>query len=131
MNLNRKKAPALAIALGIAVGFLAISLSGCKELDAIDALTIEDIDLSAVKDGDYEALQDNKLVTARVAVSVRGGRISGIRLTEHGHGPNHGADALADRVLAAQSLKVDAVTKSTYSSKVVLKAIETALKQGL
>jgi uncharacterized protein with FMN-binding domain len=35
------------------------------------------------------------------------------------------------RVIDAQSLAVDAVSGSTYSSKVVLKAIETALKKGL
>jgi uncharacterized protein with FMN-binding domain len=34
-------------------------------------------------------------------------------------------------VIEAQSLSVDAVSGSTYSSKVVLKAIELALKKGL
>jgi uncharacterized protein with FMN-binding domain len=52
-------------------------------------------------------------------------------MLSHGHGPNHGADALLPRVIDAQSLAVDAVSGSTYSSKVVLKAIETALKKGL
>ena len=33
--------------------------------------------------------------------------------------------------VAGQSLQVDAVTGTTYSSKVVLKAIESALRQGL
>ena len=108
-----------------------LSFGGCKDLDAIDAITIDTIDLSAVRDGDYEAYQDFKLVTARVLVSVRAGKILDIKLTEHSHGPNHGAEAILDRVRAGQSLMVDVVSGSTGSSKVVLKAIEAALKKGL
>ena len=117
------------LALVCASGLLA--LGGCKELDAIKAITIADLDVSAVKDGEDESFQDFKLVTARGLVSVREGKILEIRLAEHGHGPNHGADAILDRVKAEQSLMVDAVTGSTSSSKVVLKAIETALGKGL
>ena len=66
-----------------------------------------------------------------VGVQRARGRITDIVMLSHGHGPNHGADALLPRVIDAQSLAVDAVSGSTYSSKVVLKAIETALKKGL
>ena len=69
-------------------------------------------------------------VTAKVRVSVRGGRITDLQLLSHMHGPGHGADAILKRVLASQSLRVDAVSGASYSSKVVLKAIETALNQG-
>jgi uncharacterized protein with FMN-binding domain len=65
-----------------------------------------------------------------VRVSVRDGRITEIKLLRHSHGPGHGADAIVDRVVASQSLRVDAVSGASYSSKVVLKAIETALNQG-
>ena len=121
----------LIMRLGAAALACVLTFGGCEELKEIEALTIEDVDPSAVRDGDYEGFQDNKLVTARAVVSVRGGRIAGLRLTEHGHGPKHGAEAILDRVMEKQSLKVDAVSGSTSSSKVVLKAIETALRKGL
>jgi uncharacterized protein with FMN-binding domain len=62
---------------------------------------------------------------------VSAGRITEIVMLSHTHGPNHGADAILPRVVEAQSLVVDAVSGSTYSSKVVRKAIEIALKKGL
>lgn len=132
MNRTRNAAPAIGRAIGLAlIVMAALSLAGCKFTDDIKALVISPIDLSRIKDGSYEGAQDNKLVTAKVSVSVQGGKIADIKLLEHSHGPGHGADAILDRVIAAQSLQVDAVSGSTYSSKVVLKAIETALNKGL
>jgi uncharacterized protein with FMN-binding domain len=113
----------LAAALGLSIG-------GCGALEEIEALTVEDVPVSAVRDGDYAAAENYLPVTAKVRVSVRGGEITEIELVRHMHGPGHGADAIVERVLAAQSLRVDAVSGASYSSKVVLKAIETALKQG-
>ena len=54
-----------------------------------------------------------------------------IEVLKHSHGPGHGAGAIIDRVIAAQSLKVDAVSGASLSSKVMLKAIEKALEKGL
>ncbi len=106
-------------------------LAGCKALEEIDKLTIKNISVSEVKDGNYQASQDNFPVTAEVWVSMKDGKIIEIKLLRHSHGPNHGADDIVKRVMAKQSLQVDAVSGATYSSKVVLKAIESALKQGL
>jgi len=108
-----------------------LGLGGCSGLEEIESLTVEHIAVSDVRDGRYQGSQSNFPVTAKVRVSVEGGRITGIELLRHFHGPDHGADAILGRVLAEQSLQVDAVTGATYSSRVVLKAIEAALKQGL
>jgi uncharacterized protein with FMN-binding domain len=104
---------------------------GCKALDEIDRLPIENIPISEVRDGSYQSSQNYFPVTAEVSVSVMDGKITDIKLIKHSHGPNHGADSIIDRVIAKQSLQVDAVSGATYSSKVVLKAIEEALRQGL
>jgi uncharacterized protein with FMN-binding domain len=123
----RSKAVALALS-----GMLAsIILTGCQEIEAIKALKIEDISIGSVRGGTYEGFQDHRIVTAKVRVTVRDGRIADILLLEHKHGPKHGADAIIGHVLDKQSLIVDAISGATYSSKVVLKAIELALKQGL
>ncbi|MBN2323402.1 MAG: FMN-binding protein [Spirochaetes bacterium] len=108
-----------------------VGFAGCEFIKEIEKLTIEDIDVRDVKDGTYEADQSNVPVTAKVQVTVKEGRIIDIELLGHSHGPKHGADEILDRVKAQQSLRVDAVTGATYSSKVVLKAIEKALKQGM
>ena len=124
-----RKIRALRIFIIAIVGLL--SLFGCKELDAIKALTIEDISPKNVKDGTYEGYQNNIMVTAKVSVVVLGGKITDIKLLEHNHGPNHGAEAIIPKVIEKQSLMVDSVSGATYSSKVVLKAIELGLDKGL
>ena len=119
------------IAVVLVCAVVGSALAGCSGLKEIETLIVEDVDLGAVRDGRYEGTQRNLPVTAKVRVSVEGGRITDIELLRHFHGPDHGADAILERVMASQSLQVDAVTGATYSSKVVLKAIESALKQGL
>jgi uncharacterized protein with FMN-binding domain len=109
---------------------LALSLAGCF-VDDIDELVVSDISPTAVKDGSYEGEQMNKPITAKVEVVVKDGAITAIKLLKHSHGPGHAADAIIDRVIAAQSLKVDAVSGASLSSKVILKAIETAIKKSL
>jgi uncharacterized protein with FMN-binding domain len=103
---------------------------GCAFVKKIDQLTIEGIDIAAVRDGEYTATVRVLPVTAKVRVTVKGGAITGIDLVRHFHGPDHGAEEILGRVMEKQSLEVDAVSGSTYSSKVVLKAIESALQKG-
>ncbi|TYB94365.1 MAG: FMN-binding protein, partial [Kosmotoga sp.] len=50
-----------------------------------------------------------------------------IELIEHNHGRGEAAEVIPEKVVEAQSLKVDIITSATYSSKVILKAIENAL----
>jgi uncharacterized protein with FMN-binding domain len=116
-------------AAALAAAALCLSLSGCF-VDDIGKLEIADVSLASVRDGAYEASQENDPITAKVRVEVKAGRIESIGLLAHGHGPKKGADAIVDAVVAAQSLKVDSISGATLSSKVVLKAIETALEKG-
>jgi uncharacterized protein with FMN-binding domain len=118
----------LIASLGLA---LSISLVGCKDDEEIDKLVINDVDLASVKDGVYEGSQDNGLVSAVVQVETKDGKIDSIKVLKHKHGPGHSAKKIVDRVVAAQSLKVDSVSGATGSSKVLLKAIESALEKGL
>jgi uncharacterized protein with FMN-binding domain len=109
---------------------LVLSLGGCF-VDDIQKLVVSDISPTAVRDGTYEGEQMNNPITAKVEVVVTAGAITAIKLLDHSHGPGHGADAITDRVIAAQSLDVDVVSGATLSSKVILKAIETALAKGM
>jgi uncharacterized protein with FMN-binding domain len=110
-----------------AITLAALLLLGCNFAEEIEAITIHDIDISRIQDGVYRGTEKHFPVTAVVDVEVRGGRIVNIDIVRHLHGPGHGADAIAQRVLDQQSLMVDAVSGATGSSQVVLKAIERAL----
>ena len=95
---------------------------------AVEALRVQDVDLATVPDGAYVGSQDAVLVAAEVRVTVVDGAIRRIALLRHENGRGKPAEAVLDRVIAAQSLQVDAVSGATSSSKVLLKAVENALR---
>ena len=95
---------------------------------SVEALRIQDVDLSKVPDGVYVGSQDAVLVAAEVRVTVEGGAIRRIEILRHENGRGKPAEGVLDRVMAAQSLRVDAVSGATSSSKVLLKALENALR---
>jgi uncharacterized protein with FMN-binding domain len=66
-------------------------------------------------------------VSATVEVIIEGGRIEDIRLLDHGNGMEQPAEAIIEDVVEDQSLDVDSVSGATYSSRVILKAIEATL----
>lgn len=114
-----------------------LSMFSCIDQELVDSIEHIQIDramdFTTLRDGSYEALVDKQIVSARVRVTVRAGRVDSIEILKHGHGPGkkHGAYELPARVVAAQSLDVDWVSGATGSSKVMLKAIEEALRAGL
>ncbi len=114
----------LVIGMGV-FGFTAYNRM-VKELDQV---TIGQIDLGGVPDGTYQGEYDLVLVKAAVLVHVADGRIDKIDLLEHIHGRGGAAESILTDVVQAQSLQVDTVTGATGSSKVILKAVETALSQ--
>jgi len=82
-------------------------------------------------DGTYKGYYDGGLVKAEVEVTIASGAISAVTILKHDCGTGKPAEAIVDDVVAAQSLDVDAVSGSTHSSKVILKAIEVALTEAL
>ena len=114
----------------IACAAAVVLAGGCAFVKKIEQITIDDVDVATVKDGSYSGTVRILPVTAKVRVTVKDGAITDIVLVRHFHGPDHGAEAILGRVVKAQSLRVDAVSGATYSSKVVLEAIEAALRKG-
>ena len=101
-----------------------------KNLEALKGMEIADIDLSEVEDGVYTGSYTCFPVSAEVEVKVRSHSVTDIALIKHNHGQGNAAETIPGTVIEAQSLKVDAVSGATYSSKVILKAIENALAGG-
>jgi uncharacterized protein with FMN-binding domain len=102
----------------------ALSLASCK-LPEID---IDAIDFATLADGSYEGGYKAEMGSATVRVAVSGGRVTGIELVAFDSSPlGEPAKAMTGRVVERQGLDADCVSGATYSSKVILKAIENAL----
>jgi uncharacterized protein with FMN-binding domain len=94
-------------------------------------ITIDSVDFSRVRDGTFRGTYETTLVKAEMEAVMAAGKMTGLTVIRHECGLGKPAEAIVDRVLVAQSLEVDAVSGATGSSRVILKATEIALKQGL
>ncbi len=117
----------LAVILVIGGAFAAKYFSDLSSYrQAVEEISIGDVDLSTVPDGTYSGSHEAVWVGATVEVNVNDHRITEIKL-DHRHGQGEGAEVITDHVVEAQSLQVDTISGVTSSSKVILKAIEKAL----
>ncbi|UNC92151.1 FMN-binding protein [Candidatus Contubernalis alkaliaceticus] len=111
---------------------LALVLAGAikkieSNMEALRTLSLEQIDIAGIENGTYTGSFSSFPVAAEVRVTVEGQAISEIELVKHNHGQGEAAEVLTGHVLDAQSLDVDVISQATYSSIVILKAIEDAL----
>jgi uncharacterized protein with FMN-binding domain len=94
-------------------------------------LTINAVDLSKLSDGSYKGSYSKGRFSYKVEVTVKDNRIESVKILSEP--PVFSAQELDNtiisRVLQQQSLKVDAVTGATATSKALLKAIENALNK--
>lgn len=88
---------------------------------------VADVDLSQLADGDYDGEFGDFLVTAKVRVKVAGHRIESIQVLDQHCGPGYEALPVLDRIVAAQSPKVDVLTGATGSSRCLMAAVYRAL----
>ena len=93
----------------------------------LEAITIQEVDLSQVADGTYTGSCDAGLVSAQVAVTVEDGAITEVTLTDYHSILGRGAEAIPEEIVAQQRIGVDAVSGATDSSTVIQKAVENAL----
>ena len=109
------------------IGLYKVIANMNQSLDTLTNMKIEDVDLSKISDGKYTGKYEMFPVSAVVDVTVKAHQISKIDLIKHVNGKGAAAETIPDAVVKAGSLKVDAVSGATFSSKVILKAIENAL----
>ncbi len=117
----------LIVVIGAVIAAMGLMSYAERNLERLVSSTITDVDLAKLEDGVYMGSYKAFPVSAEVRVTIEGQRITGIELLEHNNGKGAPAEVIPDRVVEAQSLDVDAVSGATYSSKVILKAIENAL----
>ncbi len=82
--------------------------------------------LAGLADGTRRATVSEGSVSATVEVTVRGGRVEAMRLAAGENVDDKLASLVFDRVKAAGSTAVDAVSGATASSNVLLKAVAEA-----
>ena len=135
--MRRKQVITLTILLAMIVGAYFVVTGAKSYLKTIEAnlnqlaeSPILDVDISKLADGVYTGNYHVFPVTAEVKVTIQDHKIAGIELTKHINGRGAKAEIILSKVVEAQSLTVDAVSGATYSSKVILKAIENALSSA-
>jgi len=110
------------------IGLYKVTASIDQNLSNLTQMKIDDIDLLKISDGIYEGNFELFPVSVVVAVTIKGHQISKIDLIKHDNGKGAAAETILGEVVKAGSLDVDAISGATFSSRVILKAIENALK---
>lgn len=86
--------------------------------------------LASLPDGRYEgSFTPGKFVGASVAVVVKDHVILDIVILEHNYGQGKPAERITQQVISSQGLAVDSISGATVSSKVILLAIENAIRR--
>ena len=127
---RRNKALLLGVVLLLAVVLVALLVflhAALEYKGAVEALTVQEVDLSQVADGTYTGSCDVGLISAQVEVTVEDGAFTQVTLTAFRSLLGRGAEALPAEMVAQQRIDVDAVSGATESSTVLKKAVENAL----
>jgi uncharacterized protein with FMN-binding domain len=133
MAMSRKSKVLLilvALIVILAAAVAAVITISERNLLATAAVVIEEFDLSTVPDGVFIGSHNAFPVTAEVEVTVKNHQITAIALLKHGNGKGQAAEVIPQQVVDAQSLTVDTISGATYSSKVILLAIQNALQNA-
>ena len=130
-----KSSRRVVLAVVIALAAIITAVWGFKSyteasLVKLTETSIPDVNLSKIADGVYKGRHMVFPVEAEVRVTIENHKIVAIELVKHFNGQGAAAEVIPDRVTEAQSLGVDIVSGATYSSKVILKAIENALQSA-
>lgn len=100
-------------------------LSG--NLEELMSKPVSAIKLEEISDGNYVGEYSSFPVNAKVNVTVIDHEITKIDILEHGHGRGAEGEKIIDSIIEQQSLAVDAISGATYSSMVIIQAVEEAL----
>jgi len=88
------------------------------------------LDLSQIKDGTYPGSFGDFVVSVKLEVTVKNHKITRINIKEQNCGQGYEARGTIDRIIVAQSPKVDAVTGASSSSRCIMIAVDQALRNA-
>jgi len=117
----------LVFILVLMIGSVLVFYSLSENLKELMNEPVSTINFEEIEDGSYEGEYSSFPVNAKVNVTVINHEITQIDILEHGHGRGAEGEKITDSIIKQQSLEVDAVSGATYSSMVILLAVEDAL----
>ncbi|MBW2478282.1 MAG: FMN-binding protein [Deltaproteobacteria bacterium] len=116
------------IILLLAGGAVAASLMQSAKLQTYRQMEISHVEPAFIRDGVYRGVASDGPFTYQVDVTVKGKTIVEVTAVSNRATPYaRYAEGVFSRVLNNQSPAVDAITRATTSSKMLLKAVENAL----
>ncbi len=90
------------------------------------------IDIASVPDGTYEGSGEGMFGQIRVAVVVQGGKITEVKVLEHGESDGISDPAISgipEAMVEKQTIDVDTVSGATFTSNGIIEAVKDALKE--
>ncbi|WP_312654260.1 FMN-binding protein [Proteiniclasticum sp.] len=117
----------LVFAVVIIAGGMIIYSRLSKNLEKLVNEPVQNISLQEIEDGSYEGDYKAFPVTVKLNVEVKDHKMVKIAILKHDNGKGKSAEEITGDIIEKQSLDVDIVSGATYSSKVILKAVEDAL----
>ncbi len=115
----------------LVAAIVVLTFCSCNFTEEFDQIEIVNPDLTVTADGTWIGEWNTTLVKVHVSVETKEQKITHIKILRHDCGRGKPAEAIVDRVIQAQSLRVDAVSGATGSSKVILRAIQDALGKAV
>lgn len=100
------------------------------DLEGLKDKTFETFNSVTWKDGTTLGEANQFPIKVKVEVTIQSKQITKITILEHQTGEGQSAEAIVDEVIRTQSLDVDTITGATYSSILILEAIEDALRKS-
>jgi uncharacterized protein with FMN-binding domain len=85
------------------------------------------VDVGQLEDGSYTGSFEDSAVGATVEVTVEDGRIAAVEVVEQQASSSYQARETVERIEAAQSPRVEAVSGATWSSHSIMLAVYRAL----
>lgn len=117
------------VIIGIVITFSILIHKAEAEFDVLMEEEIETLDLSLVDDGIYEGRYRAFPISVILNVTIENHLITQIEIVKHFNGQGDAAEVIVDDVISNQSLDVDFISGATYSSKVILLAIQDAFDE--
>lgn len=102
-----------------------------NNLKKLESQQFGNVNLANIKDGSYIGSYNVFPISAKVKVTVESRRIVKIDILEHKNAKGESAEAITDSIIDGQTLDVDVITGATYSSKIILLAVQDALERAI
>ena len=99
-----------------------------KEVESF-ANAVMEVDLSKIEDGIYSGSFSSFLISVELNAEIQDHKIKTITVVKQSNGKGREGREVIDRIIQKQSLMVDAKTGATGSSKVIIIALDRALKK--